>query len=241
MTALMLTASLRRRNRRVCRYQDLVRPLALHYARCCAEPIDDLIQVGLLGLLRAAELYSPASGTPFEAFARLHVRGAILHYLRDTAPTLRLPRRLGERRQQLSRVRQDYVLRHGREPQPQDLRAALGLRETQWQQLQQALLASRVVPLDELRLEDCGSVAQTASERHDRDVIRALRELAPELQAVVRRVVLDGHSYRGVAADLKVSPMTVQRRLHRGLELLRRALTAPGSARRRDPSVAAAC
>lgn len=237
----MLTAALRRRNQRVCRYQDLVRPLALHYARCCGEPIDDLIQVGLLGLLRAAELYAPATGTPFEAFARLHVRGAILHYLRDTAPALRLPRRLGERRQQLSRVRQDYVLRHGREPLAEDLRGALGLGQDQWQQLQQALMVSRVVPLDELRLEDCGSAGLTAPEHCASEVIQALGGLAPELQAVVRRVVLDGRSYRSVAADLKVSPMTVQRRLHRGLDLLRQALKAPSSARRRAPSVAAAC
>lgn len=241
MTASTLTAALRRRNQRVCRYHDLVRPLAGHYARCCGEPIEDLIQVGLLGLLRAAELYSPATGTPFEAFARLHVRGAILHYLRDTAPALRLPRRLGERRQRLSRLRQDFVLRHGREPQAEDLRVALGLGEEQWQQLQQALVVSRVVSLDELRLEDCSSVEEDPPEQPGRDVIRALRELAPELQAVVRRVVLEGHSYRGVAADLKVSPMTVQRRLHRGLELLRQALTASAPARRRDPSVAAAC
>ena len=61
------------RNRRVEQYQAVVRPLALHYSRCCRESFDDLLQVGLMGLIRAAELYREDRHTPFEAFARPHM------------------------------------------------------------------------------------------------------------------------------------------------------------------------
>jgi RNA polymerase sigma-B factor len=64
----------------------LVAPIARHYARLTRESADDLTQVGLLGLLRAAERFVASRGLPFEPFARQHIRGAILHYLRDQAP-----------------------------------------------------------------------------------------------------------------------------------------------------------
>ena len=84
------------RNRLVEAHQDLVRPIAFHYGRCCRESVDDLLQVGLIGLIRAAERFDTQQGTPFEAFARPHIRGAILHHLRDVAPSVRLPRRQAE-------------------------------------------------------------------------------------------------------------------------------------------------
>lgn len=241
MTVQKLTAAQQRRNQRVSRYQQLVRPLACHYARCCREPIDDLIQVGLLGLLRAAELYSPQSGTPFEAFARPHVRGAILHYLRDVAPMLRLPRRLGERHQQLQRARQQWVHQHGRDPQPRDLRERLGLTAGQWEQLQQAAQLCLVVPLDPGLLEQVGTLPAEPRGASVAAAIQALRQLQPPLREVVRQVVLEGHSYRHVGARLQVSPMTVQRRLQRGLAELRQRLSPGAGSPHPAGSAAAGC
>ncbi len=229
MTVQKLSAVQKRRNQRVSRYQQLVRPLACHYARCCREPLEDLIQVGLLGLLRAAELYSSNSGTPFEAFARPHVRGAILHYLRDLAPMLRLPRRMGERRQQVRSSRQQWVLLHGREPKPSEICEQLGFSPDQWMQMQEASRITRVLPLDPELLEQDGSGSGDGFEPVDTSAIEALNRLHPAIRDVVRQVVLEGHSYRRVGARLKVSPMTVQRRLHRGLQELRTILS-PGAA-----------
>lgn len=241
MNPSTVSASLRRRNQRIATYQQLVRPVAVHYARCCPEPLDDLIQVGMLGLLRAAELYSDRSATPFEAFARPHVRGAILHYLRDLAPVLRLPRRLGERQLQLRRTRQALVQRHGREPGAEELRQAMHLSSAQWLQLEQACSAGRLVPLDSVVDGLQQPARESVDEPAPEQVVGALAGLDPHLQAVVRRVVLEGRSYRNAASELGISPMTVQRRLHRGLALLREALSRPMWERRRAPSVAAAC
>ena len=75
-----------------------------------------------------------------------------------------------------------------------------------------------------------------------------LLNLEPGVREVIQKVVLSGWSYRRTAAWLQVSPMTVQRRLKRGLALLRAALTPPAalelSPRRRPhpvASVARAC
>jgi RNA polymerase sigma-B factor len=69
----------------------------------------------------------------------------------------------------------------------------------------------------------CGG-AVAAEATPSPDALALLPQLPPEQRLVVERVVLAGWSYRRVAAALQVSPMTVQRRLQRGLEQLRRRL-----------------
>jgi RNA polymerase sigma-B factor len=230
---------IRQRNRRVEQYRELVRPIALHYHQRCAEPLDDLIQVGLLGLLRAAERYQAGSGTPFSAFARPHVRGAILHYLRDLAAPVRLPRRLDERRQQLSRLRRAWPGACGNEPTPEQLRQTLGLSPRQWRDLEASAPLQRLLSLDEALTEaspalDAALASPIAPDVAAADAATLLGQLEEPLRAVVERVVLAGWSYRRTATVLRISPMTVQRRLRRGLERLRQGLS-PGSA---DPRLA---
>lgn len=70
---------LQQRNRLATAHLALVPPIAARYAVNSPEPFDDLLQVGMLGLLRAAERYSSQNPVPFESYARPHIRGAILH------------------------------------------------------------------------------------------------------------------------------------------------------------------
>lgn len=240
--SIALEAAIRRRNGRVDRYRRLVRPIALHYAARCPEPLDDLIQVGLMGLLRAAERFAEDSTTPFDAFARPHIRGAILHYLRDSVQPIRLPRRLQEqldlRRRCLAQERQ----RTGVCPSDEQLRLAMGLSPRQWDQLEAARQLNRLVPLyGEVEQELQAAEAATPF-AVDQQALAALSDLEPSLAVVVQRVVLSGWSYRRTGHQLAISPMTVQRRLRKGLALLREqadlsSLAGP----HRGPSAAPAC
>ena len=218
--------AIRHRNSRVDRYRQLVRPIALHYAIRSPEPLDDLIQVGLMGLLRAAELYDEATATPFSAFARPHIRGAILHYLRDRLQPIRLPRRLHEQLEQRRRCLGELVGRSGSPPSDEKLRLAMGLSMPQWHQLERARLLSRVVPLEPEHADGLAHDDTAAEPVADGAgcALEALAALEPALAAVVQRVVLAGWSYRRTAQQLAISPMTVQRRLHKGLALLRQQL-----------------
>lgn len=217
-------AALRRRNRLVELHRDLVPPLASHYAQRCPESWEDLQQVGLLGLIRAAELYRADQGTPFEAFARPHIRGAILHYLRDEAPAVRLPRRQAELQERLQRLENSLPGLMGGDPGAVALRRDLGIDERHWELLMRHRSLCRPLSLEEAREEEL----PVWQEQECQERLIALRELLqrldPRQQLVVRRVVLEGWSYRRLAAQMQISPMTVQRLMQRGLLSLRSQL-----------------
>ena len=218
---------LQRRNRQVVAHHHLVPPLANHYARCSGECRDDLQQAGLLGLIRAAELYDASHGTPFAAFARPHIRGAILHHLRDRAPLVRLPRRLAELRERLRQA-------------PLSAEASAVAMDRQGQSLQWLLerqhRLNHPIPLDSV--EPGGFDAELLGWEQDPEPMAEalpladlLAGLALQEREVVTRVVLTGGSYRQVGRELGISAMTVQRRLRRGLAALRQALEARGYSR----------
>ncbi len=218
-------ANLRQRNQRVEAYRELVRPIALHYAALCREGADDLIQVGLLGLIRAAERFEPSTGTPFSAFARQHVRGAILHYLRDQAPAIRLPRRQQELQDRVRQFTREWQTRFGQSPSEAELRSGLQLSVAQWCAFEQLERLRRLAPLE-------ASMESMAAE-HDDDAcidgetveaMALLPRLEHRQRQVVEQVVLEGRSLREAARRLQLSPMTVHRALHKGLERLRQEL-----------------
>lgn len=237
------TSKLIERNRRVEAYRRIVRPVVIHYARCTNESSEDLLQVGMMGLIRAAELYSDDRQTPFEAFARPHIRGAVLHYLRDVAPRVRLPRRQAELMERCRkacgttgevpagpeaerRCRQDLGVgedRWGLFQRQRRLNGALPLEDRSLQEREQALPLSWNWDGHHLDGEGGGD-GQEPCTAAEADVETLLALLEAREREVVERVVLHGDSYRKVGAALGISAMTVQRCLRRGLDRLRRVL-----------------
>jgi len=225
---------LQQRNARVQAHLALVGPIASHYARCSPESSDDLDQVGRLGLIRAAELYDSGQAVPFSAYARRHVRGAILHYLRDTAPLVREPRRLQERRQLLRQQERILTGALGRRPNHDELRNSLTLNDGQWQDLaasggwQQGWLQEQE---EQQQRQACDQREQVEQEdQRARRVRAALQALHAQQRRVLCAVVLEGLSLRAVARRQGTSLTTTHRQLQRGLEQLRTRLSAPSGA-----------
>ncbi len=227
-----LSSHASRRNRRVEQYRAVVRPLALHYSRCSRESFEDLLQVGLMGLIRAAELYSEDRLTPFEAFARPHIRGAILHYLRDAAPLVRLPRRQAELQERFNRLSRHPALLADPGRAIPMLSETMGISPAEWRRLELQRLLARPANLDDPMLVQAVAASTVCEpcrqEEAGPSVAMLLALLEPRQQLVVRQVVLAGWSYRRLGRQMEVSPMTVKRLLHKGLEQLRLELEARG-------------
>src|SRR5262245_59164506 len=87
------------RNELVMAHVDLVRSMANRLGRVVPSHVElsELVSVGVLGLMEAAERYQPALGVPFDAFARRRIHGAMLDALRRLDRVPRSLRRLQRR------------------------------------------------------------------------------------------------------------------------------------------------
>ena len=185
-----------RRNARVEHHMRLVEPLARRYAAKSGQDPDDLLQVGLMGFLRAAERYEGQRKIPFSAFARPHIRGAILHYLRDKAAIIRLPRAL----------------------QRSDRDVGAGFNAATQQR--------RLVSLtDDLISQETDATIELDRSEHRRQLNQALQRLSRQERIALEEVILKGQSLRDVGNQTGVSAMTIQRRVKRGLAQMRQQLT----------------
>jgi len=103
------------RERLVEGYRSLVYFLARKFMNR-GEPLDDIVQVGFLGLVKAIERFDPDLGNEFTTFATPTVTGEIKRYFRDKGWAIRFPRRLQELYQQVVRTNEDLKKELGRTP-----------------------------------------------------------------------------------------------------------------------------
>jgi RNA polymerase sigma-B factor len=108
------------------RYLPLARKLAARYTNP-NEPLEDLVQVASLGLLRAIDRYSPERGTSFHAFAVPTILGELKRHFRDTGWSVHVPRDAKELALRVDRASRELTERLGRSPQVDELAQFLQL------------------------------------------------------------------------------------------------------------------
>ena len=107
------------------RYLPLVRSLARRYAHG-SEPLDDLVQVGSIGLLNAIDRFDPDSGTAFSSYAVPTILGEIKRHFRDRTWNVRVPRGLQELAGRIRATEPELEAGLGRSPTAAELAAELG-------------------------------------------------------------------------------------------------------------------
>jgi RNA polymerase sigma factor for flagellar operon FliA len=143
------TVDLQARDQLVMDHVPLVKSLAQRLAQRLPAQVEvnDLISVGVLGLVEAANRYRPTLGVPFDAFARRRVNGAMLDSLRDLDWAPRSLRRL--RRDldaTLGRLRHEL----GREPVEREIAEAMNLSVPQYERTLESLRALDVATIRQL-------------------------------------------------------------------------------------------
>ena len=111
-------------------------------------PLDDLRQVGYVGLLTALELFDPTRGTKFKTYAGHLVRGEVRHYLRDHRDTIRQPRWLRRLDRGIEEAVGRALSEEGRFPSLEDLAVELNIQEGGLRELLKVREAVRTVSLD---------------------------------------------------------------------------------------------
>jgi RNA polymerase sigma-B factor len=131
----------------VNRHLPLVRQLARRYSYT-SEPIDDLVQVGSVGLLQALSRYDPRVGSSFKAYAVPTILGELRRHFRDTAWSVHLPRSLQERTRSVQTAIASLQSALGRSPTIAEIAERIGANSEQVLEAMEARMAYRVESLD---------------------------------------------------------------------------------------------
>jgi len=203
----------------------LARSLARRFAHH-GEPTDDLEQVAMLALVKAAKRFDPGRDTRFATYATSSILGELKRHFRDKTWMLRVPRSVQETYLSVKQARDELTHTLGASPTVQAIAAHLGTTEAAvldamragdnfWPASLDARNAN--TPNADLPMED-DSLDQTLDRLQVR---RLLPGLDDREQLVLKRLYFEDCTQREVAAELGVSQMQVSRLLARALSKLR--------------------
>lgn len=233
LTVYYRNPSVKVRNQLVQLNSGLVRKIAHRVSHQCAEPYEDLEQIGYLGLIRAIERFNPHQSSAFSSFAVPYIRGEMLHFLRDKGSLIKIPRRWQELQWEGQRVSKELTATLGRLPKDAEIAQALKVSLQEWQESKLATQNRAPLSLDATvsQMVDCPTtlgetLADTRNEalqhrEEERQQLQgALSQLEEKTQTVIEFVILRDLPRKEVAQQIGVSPMTVTRHLHRGVNQL---------------------
>jgi RNA polymerase sigma-B factor len=135
------------------RYLPLARSIARRYARG-KEPLDDLVQVASVGLLKALDRFDPERGIAFSSYAVPTIAGELRRYFRDRTWAVRPPRDLQERALAVEKTSEELTNRFGRSPTVRQIGEALELPDEDVLEAMQALRAGRATSFSAPRGSD---------------------------------------------------------------------------------------
>src|SRR5215471_12638481 len=138
---------LRARETLIEQYLPLAHRLARRYAMS-GEPMDDLVQIASLGLVKAVERFDPARGFAFTTFAVPTIVGELKRYFRDASWALHVDRGAKERARRTAEAQQALTARTGRPPTVRELAAYLECPEEEVLESLQTVAAYDTVSLD---------------------------------------------------------------------------------------------
>ena len=213
------------------RYLSLVRSLARRYAYR-GEQLDDLVQIGAIGLIKAIDRFDLERGVELTTYATPNIIGEIKRHFRDKGWSVRVPRGLQELNVKVSKLIEQLTVQLGRSPTISELAKAAGVEE---EQVLEALESGRAYSSVSLStgggsdedgeldpLESLGTIEHEYEVAEDRAVLAPGFQVLDERERKILHLrFFSGLTQSQIAAEIGISQMHVSRLIRRSLEKIR--------------------
>ncbi len=213
----------------------LVKRIANGLARRSTDSVDDLIQVGCIGLIKAIENFDPTAGAKCTTYFTHLIAGEMRHYCRDKAMLFRAPRELVELNFRISRMVQALTYEFGREPTDYELAEALDVDTKKIQEAFEVERRRTLISLDQTlssdnsddqifldTLVDTKYQSFTHLQEHRLVLQDALQNISAQAREIIEEIFLNEQTQASYAKRHKISQMQTSRRLRSALAELRR-------------------
>ncbi len=222
----------RLRDELVVVHLNLVRFLAVRFANR-GEPLDDLVQVGTVGLLKAIDRFDLERGVEFTTYATPTIVGEIKRYFRDKGWAVKVPRRLQELNLAVNRASDKLAISLGRSPTVTELAEHLQAGEDEILEAQELGQAYNLLSLDSEVSGEADKKSQTLADTvgvadaglellEDRaNLEQAFGVLTGRERVIIYLRFYESVSQTEIAKRLNVSQMHVSRLQAKALEKLR--------------------
>jgi RNA polymerase sigma-B factor len=211
-------------------YMSLVRSLARRYSYR-GEQLDDLVQIGAIGLIKAIDRFDIERGVELTTYATPNIIGEIKRHFRDKGWAVRVPRGLQELNVQLSKLIEELTVQYGRSPTIPELAKAANVEE---EEVLEALESGRAYTSLSLSsggsdedgeldpLESLGTIEHQYEVSEDRAVLApGFRALDERERRILHLRFFDGLTQSQIAQQVGISQMHVSRLIRRALEKIR--------------------
>lgn len=208
----------------------LVKRIACGLARRATDPVDDLTQVGAVGLIKAIDLYNPQVGTKFRTYATYLITGEIRHYLRDKASMIKAPRKIQELAFRINMVIKQLT-KDGQEPTSEEIAEAMSLPVSKVNDVIDVDRRKSTISLDQhSSFDDDDNTMSLADKIPSGDyqefldlyeekimLSKAIKQLKPKMKEVIELSYYEDLNQREISEKLNISQMQVSRRLKQAL------------------------
>lgn len=225
------------RDELIMSHLNLVRFLASKFKNR-GEPLDDLVQVGTIGLIKAIDRFDPDRGLEFTTYATPTVMGEIKRHFRDKGWSVRVPRRLQELSAKVNQATDELTKQLQRSPSTEEVAKRLGVSVDEVLEAMESSGAYSSVPLEGGGSDDDDSpsvidhyatVDQDLAASDDRMVIEdTIAGFSPREQEVIRMRFRDGLTQVEIAKRLGISQVQVSRLLRRTLKKVQEKIDPEG-------------
>ncbi|MCX5388667.1 RNA polymerase sigma factor SigF [Streptomyces sp. NBC_00094] len=210
--------------------------------RARGEEREDILQVGMVGLIKAIDRFDLSREVEFATFAVPYIVGEIKRFFRDTTWAVHVPRRLQEARLELAKATDELSARLGRAPRTAELAPVMELSEDEVVEAQVAANGYTSTSLDatipggDSEDDDAALADRMGQEDPALELFEEFHTLAPLVEALDPRDRLLLHlrfveelTQTQIGERLGVSQMHVSRLLARSLNRLREGMVEPGT------------